>query len=101
MSTATTTEAEFQAQVLQLANLCGFLTYHTYDSRRSGPGFPDLVLVHPRRRLTLFRELKRTGGRLSEFQREWITALRISGQDADVWTPEDWPEIERTLRGAT
>lgn len=40
-------EKEFQAQVLDLARLTGWLCYHPHDSRRSAPGFPDLVLVRP------------------------------------------------------
>ena len=39
------TEKKFQAAVLQIANMYGWLAYHTHDSRRSAPGFPDLVLV--------------------------------------------------------
>ncbi len=38
-------EKPFQAQVVELARLSGWLTYHTHDSRRSQSGFPDLVLV--------------------------------------------------------
>lgn len=41
-------EKVFQAQVLDLAHLSGWLCYHTHNSRRSAPGFPDLVLVAAR-----------------------------------------------------
>ena len=36
------TEKGFQAAVVELARLRGWLVYHTYDSRRSAKGFPDL-----------------------------------------------------------
>ena len=50
-------EAEFQAQVVELARLRGWRTHHHYDSRRSTPGWPDLVMVRrgrmaPRKGLT-------------------------------------------------
>ena len=59
------TERQFQRQVLDLARLCGYRAYHTHDSRRSQPGFPDIVLVNPERRHTLFVELKTSTGRVT------------------------------------
>lgn len=50
------TERQFQPQVVQLARLCGWLIYHTFDSRRSAAGFPDLCMVRGDR--CLFVELK-------------------------------------------
>lgn len=38
-------ERDFQAAVMELARLLGWRVYHTWDSRKSEPGFPDLVLV--------------------------------------------------------
>ena len=35
-------EKKFQSQVVRIAKVFGWLCYHTYDSRRSEPGFPDL-----------------------------------------------------------
>ena len=49
-------EAQFQSHVVALAHRLGWLVYHTRDSRRSEPGFPDLVMVRGR---TLFREIGR------------------------------------------
>jgi len=89
------TEREFQAQVVQLARLCGWLVYHTHDSRRSAAGFPDLVLV---RETVLFVELKVPPNRLSPDQTAWVERLRGAGQAACVWTPDQWGEIELTLR---
>ena len=42
------TEKEFQRLVVDYATLHGWMHYHTHDSRRSTPGFPDLVLVRER-----------------------------------------------------
>ncbi len=38
-------EGDFQAGVVRLAELRGWLVYHTHDSRRSQPEFPDLTLA--------------------------------------------------------
>ncbi len=89
-------EKEFQKSVVDLATFTGWLVYHNPDSRRSTAGFPDLVLLKDR---LLFRELKTTTGRVSEAQKYWLTALTWVGQDAKVWRPADWPEIEATLKG--
>lgn len=84
------TEKSLQAQVITTARTAGWLVYHTHDSRRSQPGFPDLVLVHPRRQLVLYRELKTERGRVRPEQRQWLTALAEAGADAGVWRPSDW-----------
>ncbi|MDQ1053198.1 hypothetical protein QE394_001126 [Arthrobacter sp. SORGH_AS 212] len=83
-------EREFQAIVVEVARLHGYeLAYHTHDSRRSAPGFPDLVLVSTRRVRVLFRELKTDKGRVSPDQRTWIDGLTAAGMDAGVWRPAD------------
>lgn len=83
-------EATLQAQVITAARAVGWLVYHTHDSRRSQPGFPDLVLVHARQGRVLFRELKAERGRVHPKQREWLEALQAAGQNAAVWRPSDW-----------
>jgi hypothetical protein len=81
------TEAELLGFVRNAAQALGILCYHTRDSRRCEPGFPDLVLAGER---LLFRELKSRNGKLSLEQREWMRALARAGQDVDVWRPADW-----------
>lgn len=83
-------EKDFQTGVLKLALFHGFkLRYHVFDSRRSAPGFPDLVLVNPRTGRVLWRELKKNSGRVSPDQREWLEGLAACGMDAGVWRPND------------
>lgn len=92
-------ERSLQAAVLELAGLLGWATYHTFDSRRSAPGFPDLVLVRPPR--IVFAELKAGRGRLSLDQHRWLDLLAgCPGVEAYLWTPAQWRagEIERALR---
>lgn len=51
----------------------GWMAYHTHDSRRSEPGFPDLVLVRGGECLAV--EVKAAGGRATAAQLEWLAAL--------------------------
>jgi hypothetical protein len=94
---AVTAEAELQAQVISLARWRGFLVYHTYDSRRSPPGFPDLVLVRPP--CLYFVELKSERGKLSPDQELWLDTLAgaTNSPEVYVWRPSSWGEIETTL----
>ena len=95
-------EREFQGIIMQVAQLHGFeLGYHTHDSRRSEPGFPDLVLVSSKHRRVLFRELKTDKGRVSPEQRRWIDGLTAAGADAGVWRPADLRSgrVTKELRG--
>lgn len=91
-------EAQLQNKVLELAGKMGLLAYHTYDSRRSVAGFPDLVIVGHNG--VLYRELKSAVGRISSDQKFWIAALSEAGQDVDVWRPADWPmRVQADLHG--
>ena len=93
-------EKQFMAQVVQLARLCGWLVYHTYDSRRCVAGFPDLVLCHPGRSVVIFAELKRDSKkRPTPEQQRWLSALATTGNLATCWTPADWESIQATLQG--
>lgn len=83
------TEAELLQAVRDLARLRGWLAYHTHRSDRSEPGFPDLILAHPRTGQLLAVELKSASGRLSAPQQTWLAALQRAGVDARVWRPTD------------
>lgn len=84
------TEEQFQQQVIDLAKLHGYtLIYHTRDSRRSQPGFPDLVLVSEHRGRALFRELKTETGRVSPAQFSWISGMLLAKLNVGVWRPSD------------
>lgn len=93
---ATISEKAFMRQVEDLARLSGWLVYHTHDSRRSAPGFPDLCLVRPP--VVLFAELKSEGGKLRPEQRGWLEALsRCEGVEARLWRPSDFEEMTEML----
>jgi hypothetical protein len=90
------TEKQLMAAVVEMAEMLGWLVYHTHDSRRSESGFPDLVCV--RRERVVFIELKTEKGQLSEEQEQWLSALGLAGAAVHFWRPSDWPEIEAALR---
>jgi len=79
-------EAELQAQVIELAATLGYLSYHTYDSRRSREGFPDLVLVHEESGALAVAELKRDGEHPTPAQQRWLIAFERR-HHAYVWKP--------------
>jgi hypothetical protein len=83
------TEAQLQDAIRELARIRGWMYFHPYDSRRSTPGFPDLILVHPRTGQLIAAELKSATGRLTDAQKQWIGALYRAGIDVRVWRPED------------
>ena len=95
-------EATLQSHVTGFAQSLGYLCYHTHDSRRSQPGFPDLVMVRAITGRLIFAELKTERGKQSAEQREWERALKASGQgEVYLWRPSDWlsGEITRILMG--
>lgn len=88
------TEKAWQAKVVEAAKWRRWNVYHTYDSRRSEPGFPDLVLVRGAR--LMFVELKTDKGRMTEAQLLWHARLGACA-DVHVWRPSMWDEVDRLL----
>ena len=90
------TERQFQASVLDLARITGWLAYHTHNSRHSEKGFPDLCLV--RDNVCIMAELKTDAGPVTPAQAAWITALDVvPGIDAVIWRPRHWATVEAIL----
>lgn len=94
-SAAAMPEAALLDAVREACKVMGLRCYHVHDSRRSDPGFPDLVIVGAGR--VLFRELKTAAGRLTAEQRAWLADLTRAGCDADVWRPNDWGVTGRIM----
>ena len=89
-------EKAWQQQVVELAELYRWRVYHTYDSRRSHAGWPDLVLVRPPELLVV--ELKTDTGRLRPAQRDWLDDLAACGVEVAVWRPRDFEAVHDRLR---
>ena len=68
------TEKELDAAVGKLCRLYGWRRYHTYRSKHSPAGFPDLVLVKPPR--LIFAELKSDDGSPTTEQLAWLSDLQ-------------------------
>jgi hypothetical protein len=90
-------EVPFMQQVLEFLRLCGFLAYHTKDSRKSAPGFPDIIALKGERQLVI--ETKRVGEEPDSEQERWLGAYADVGAEVYVFTPDDWAEIERVVKG--
>jgi hypothetical protein len=93
--TVNVTESEHQEAVIDLAKMLRWRVYHTFDSRHSEPGFPDLVLVRGPR--IVFSELKRDTGKITAHQASWLAGLMAAGGEVYVWRPRDWDQIVETL----
>ena len=90
-------ERTFQAQVVQAATALGWLCYHTHDSRRSTPGFPDLIMVRGYRMVCL--ELKVGRRKPTPEQLVWLAALKEVWQVDALWAkPDDWDSLMELLR---
>jgi hypothetical protein len=91
------TEEGFLQSVRALARTLGWQMYHTRDSRRSDPDFPDLVLCRPPR--LVIAELKVGRRQPTEGQLIWLLTLADCPPcEAYAWWPKDWPEIEACLK---
>lgn len=90
------TETAFQNKIIALCRWLNLRTYHTYDSRKSAPGFPDLVIVG--KNGVIFAELKTTRGKITAHQQAWWNDLKRAGAEAYIWRPEDWGTIQNVLK---
>ena len=66
-------EDDLQAHIVRTARMLGWMVYHTFDSRRSAEGFPDLVMVRDGR--LIFAELKSQKGKRRPEQGDWLNEL--------------------------
>jgi hypothetical protein len=91
-------ERAFMQAIRRVAVREGWKAYHTYTSKRSEPGFPDLVLIKPP--VVLFSEVKRHGAQPTLDQQRWLEALQCCTQvETYLWFPEDMAAITARLQG--
>ena len=89
-------EKGFQSVITELAEHRGWFHHHTPDSRRSTPGFPDLVLIKPPK--VIFLEVKREKARLSVAQADVLAMLWGCNEvQAAVVRPSDWSQVVEWL----
>lgn len=88
-------ETSWQSFVTEYADVRRWWWYHTWNSKRSRSGFPDLVFVRER---VVFAELKREGGDLTPAQADCRDRLLAAGAEWYLWRPSDRAEVVRVLR---
>jgi len=90
------TEKELAGAVRELAELFGWLRYHTWRSVHSPAGFPDEILLRDSR--LVVAELKSERGKLGPAQELWLEAFRaIPSAEVYVWKPTDLEQVGRVL----
>jgi hypothetical protein len=89
-------ERDLQRYVLDVAKARGWITYHTFDSRRSQPGFPDLILLRGERQVVA--ELKVGNNKPTPAQEVWLDAFHAAGAQVCVWREGDLDTIAEILR---
>ena len=91
------TEKEFQRQIVELARMCGWNTFHPWLSIHSQRGWPDLALCRPPR--LVLAELKSQSGKVTPDQQSWLEQLgACSGIEVFLWRPADFDTIAKVLR---
>lgn len=91
-------EKDFMAAVIAYAKGNGWLIYHTYLSRRSAAGYPDITAV--KCGVLVFAELKVGTNQPTANQKTWLEELdkcSSSCVETYLWRPSDWPEIVKVL----
>ena len=95
---APVSEKAFMQAVVQLARQQQYLVYHTWSSKRSPEGFPDLICARAGSPL-LAIETKTDVGQVTAAQASWLAALgQCTGVAAEVWRPADLQTIVERLR---
>jgi len=89
-------EKELQSQVEQLLRLYTWRYYHTWDSRNSVEGFPDLLALRGERRMV--SELKKQGEDPTLEQWQWLHHFAQIGFETYIWRPVDIEQISKVLR---
>ena len=99
-------EKDFMAGIIADAERLGWLTFHTYDSRRSNEGFPDLFMLHPTKMRIVILETKAMKTKTTAKQKAWIKALQafaiVVGPKffyAAIVRPSDQALIDSLLSG--
>ena len=89
----TISEADLQQTIIEAARAHGYLVYHASNSRRSEPGFPDLVIAGGAdlcKAMVWFVECKAGRGRLTSGRVSPRTGRRLPGQ-------KDWAMVLAAL----
>lgn len=101
------THNEWQAQIVQAAHIFGWKHLHVRKSIGKGKkwttttnivGWPDLLLWHDKHGFAAI-EVKVRPDTAKPEQIDALLSLRSAGARVLVAYPEDWPAVEKLLRG--
>lgn len=92
-------ERKWQDTVVGICHARKYLVFHTHDSRRCTPGFPDLILIHPGKKRMVVAELKTVSGQIDEAQQIWLHGFSqvATRPQVYVWRPGELEEINNVL----
>lgn len=90
-------EKAFQSWVRQVFTANGWKFYHTHDSRRSDPDFPDCVAGRDGCQ-GVVAELKSWKGKPTEGQLWWLEFFRKMGFRTFLWRPADYGRVIEVAR---
>jgi len=96
-------EAALETTLRTYLASAGYLAYHTHNSKRSAPGFPDWAVIHPDGGPLFLWELKSQSqsAQPSPAQRRWLEALsKATTVETGLYRPSDWPRMQRLLERA-
>jgi hypothetical protein len=107
IAAAVMSEDELLAGLLELFAFTGWRAYHVRRSDRAvvmgagGPGFPDIVAVHPETHRVVVIEAKTDRGVPTPAQLAWILAFRHHPTiEATIVRPATYDDAIRWIRGA-
>lgn len=101
------TEAELQQVLIEALRTAGWHCHHETDSRRTKPGWPDIVALGTDGRLFV-AELKTASGKVSPAQKEWLEswgavqgrlAFGTGAMFVGVVRPDDLPAVLEWISG--
>lgn len=91
-------EAALEGWIQQFCKEAALLYYHTRDSRKSAPGWPDTAIIHPAGGTLFLIENKAREGTVSPQQQRWLDALaHVTSVYVDVVRPAGWPALRQRL----
>ena len=89
-------EESLQNKVIDLLKLGRWVYFHSWSSRHSVAGFPDIIAIRGTRVLAI--ELKSTKGKLTPAQIAWGQTFTATGKvEYYCWYSEDWDEMVKAL----
>jgi hypothetical protein len=90
-------EKYFQQAVVDMARRLGYeYVYHTWSSRNSPAGFPDLIIGNPG--IMIVAELKADDGRITPEQYFWLLYFGSITEHVYLWKPDEIEEIVELLQ---